>query len=88
MKIKEGFRMRVLGRAHVVVAEGLKLVNFNKMVVLNDAAAYLWESVDGKEFDEKTLCGLLLEKYDVGEDQALADVRDLVAKWTEAGLLE
>ena len=88
MKVKEGFRMRVLGRDHIVVAEGLNLIHFNKMVVLNDTAAYLWEAVCDKEFDAKMLCGLLLEKYDVGEEQALSDAEALIAKWTEAGLLE
>lgn len=80
--------MRVLGRDHIVVAEGLNLVNFNKMVVLNSTAAYLWEAVCDKEFDAQTLCDLLLKNYDVSEEQARADVEDLVAKWTEAGLLE
>lgn len=88
MKVKEGFRMRVLGRDHIVVAEGLNLVHFNKMVVLNDTAAYLWESVCDKEFDAKALCNLLVAKYDVGEEQALSDAESLIAKWTEAGLLE
>lgn len=88
MKIKEGFRMRVLGRDHIVVAEGLNLVDFNKMVVLNPTAAYLWEAVCDKEFDAQTLRDLLLAKYDVGEQQAAEDAGALIDKWNEAGLLE
>lgn len=54
MKIKEGFRMRTLGRDHIVVAEGLQLINFNKMIVLNDTATYLWNEIQGKELSPES----------------------------------
>ena len=51
MKIIDGFRLRdVMGQA-TVIGEGVGQVNFNKLVTLNDSAAYLWKSVEGKEFD-------------------------------------
>ena len=88
MKIKEGFRMRKLGRDHIVVAEGLKLVNFNKMIVLNESAAYLWENIQGTEFDAGSLGALLQQKYTVSAEQALADAQALVDSWTEVGIVE
>lgn len=89
MKIKEGFRMRTLGRDHIVVAEGLGLINFNQMVVLNETAAYLWEAVQGKEFDAGDLAALLCEKFgDLSAAQARTDAEKLLVKWTEAGLVE
>ena len=50
MKIIDGFRLRKLGKEYIVVGEGLAQVNFNKMVSLNGTAAYLWESVEGRDF--------------------------------------
>lgn len=88
MKIKEGFRMRTLGRDHIVVAEGLQLINFNKMIVLNDTATYLWNEIQGKEFTAETLKGLLISRYDVCEDVAAADVEKLVKELTETGIVE
>lgn len=88
MKIKEGFRMRKLGREHIVVAEGSSLVNFNKMISFNDTAAYLWEVLSGKEFTVEDIKQLLLEKYEVDEEVAGADAARLARSWAETGLVE
>lgn len=79
--------MRQLGRDHIVVGEGVKLVNFNKMIVLNETAAYLWDSVVGKEFSADDLKGLLLEKYEVDEATAAADSIKIAQSWIEAGIV-
>ena len=88
MKIKEGFRMRKLGRDHIVVPEGRGLVNFNKMISLNDTAAYLWEALSGKEFSVEDIKQLILDQYEVDERTAAADAAKLVRDWAEAGLVE
>lgn len=88
MKIKEGFKMRKLGREHIVVAEGSGLVNFNKMVSFNDTAAYLWEALSGKEFAVEDIRQLILDRYEVDERTADADAAKLARDWAEAGLIE
>ncbi|MBQ0086526.1 MAG: PqqD family protein [Bacteroidales bacterium] len=88
MKIREGFKMRKLGREHIVVAEGSSLVNFNKMISFNDTAAYLWEALSGKEFTVEDIKQLLLEKYEVDGEVAGADAARLARSWAEAGLIE
>ena len=80
--------MRKLGRDHIVVAEGLSVVNFNKMIVLNETAAYLWDEVQGKDFDADLLSSLLQSRYDVDPARSLEDARTLIDKWTEAGITE
>ena len=88
MKIKEGFKLRALLGEHIVTGEGLEQVNFNKIISLNDSAAYLWEQVIGKDFTAGTLTDLLLDKYDVTPERAAADAGKLVKAWQDAGLLE
>lgn len=88
MKTKPGFKIRPLGKEFIVVGEGVANINFNKMIALNDTAAYLWKSVEGKEFDPETLSALLLEKYDVESDRALADSKAIAQAWIEAGIAE
>ena len=62
MKIIEGFRLRdVMGQA-TVIGEGVNQVNFNKLITLNNSAAFLWKQVEGKEFDDTTLADLLIEE--------------------------
>ncbi len=87
MKAVEGFKMRSLGRERIIVPEGNKLVNFNKMISLNSTAAYLWENIQDKEFTPETLATLLAEKYEVSYEQALADSKAIAAKWIEAGIV-
>ena len=87
MKIIDGFRLRKLGKEHIVVGEGLGQVNFNKMISLNASAAYLWESVDGKDFSVDDLVSLLLERYDVEEEVARRDAEALAKAWVEAGVV-
>ena len=58
MKIKEGFILRTICGEHIVVGEGLAQVNFNKMLSLNESAAYLWKEAEGKEFTQELSCFL------------------------------
>jgi hypothetical protein len=87
MKIIDGFRLRKLGKEHIVVGEGLGQVNFNKMISLNASAAYLWESVEGKDFSVDDLVALLLDRYEVEEEVARRDAQALADAWVEAGVV-
>lgn len=88
MKIKEGFTLRTICGNHIVVGEGLALVNFDKMLSLNESAAYLWEQVTGRDFTEDDLTNLLTDRYEVSEEKAREDVREMVTIWQENGMLE
>lgn len=87
MRIIEGFRLRKLGKEHIVVGEGLAQVNFNKMVSLNESAAYLWESVEGRDFTVADLTALLLDRYEVEAEVAERDAAALARAWVEAGIV-
>lgn len=88
MRIIEGFVLRPLGDEFIITGEGPAQVNFNKMISLNSTAAYLWRSVEGREFSVDDLTALLLEEYDVDEGTASKDALAIVNKWIEIGLVE
>lgn len=88
MRFIEGLKMRQLGRDYILVAENAKLVNFNKMIVLNATAAFMWQSCAGRDFVEEDLVHLLLGEYDVDEETARADVAKAVESWRDAGIIE
>lgn len=88
MKIKEGFVLRSLGNEQIVAGEGLEQINFSKLISLNASAAYLWQEIEDKEFDEQMLAALLAEKYGIDPNIALADVRELIESWIVAGIIE
>jgi hypothetical protein len=62
-------------------------VNFNNLITFNEAAAYLWQQVEGKEFDVATLTQLLLAEYDVEEDIAREDAQATINDWKEIGIV-
>lgn len=88
MKIKKGYRLRSLGKEYILVAEGLDILDTNTMVSMNATAAFLWEAVEGKQFDTETLVQLLLDEYDVDRETAEKDVKALIQTWNKANAIE
>ena len=87
MKFIEGLKLRKLGRDYIVVGESARLVNFNKMICLNESAAYLWSSVEGREFSAEDLKRLLLDEYEIDEATAAGDADKVLSAWKDAGLI-
>ena len=87
MKTKRGFRLRELGGDYILIGESAELVSFNNIISFNEAAAYLWQNVEGKDFDVETLTQLLLAEYDVTEDLARKDAQATIDDWKEVGII-
>lgn len=87
MKIVDGFKLREVCGEFVVVPEGSKLVNFNKMLSLNGSAAFLWKAVEGKDFDVQMLADLLVKEYEIDPAVALSDAGKILDKWVEIGVV-
>ena len=80
--------MREMCGEHIITADTLENIDFNRIITLNESAAYLWEKVSDIRFDAETLAGLLAAKYDISPGKALEDSTELCRKWKEAGLTE
>ena len=92
MKTIEGFKLRKLGNEYILVGESMALINFNKMITLNETAAFLLEQAEKEtvthgEFTAQTLCKALCDEYDVDASQAMTDVDATIASWLEAGVI-
>ena len=87
MKTNDAFTLRSICGEHILVPEGLAVVNFNRMFTLNATAAYLWEQLRGQDFSQEDMVNLLLERYDVSPDAAEEDTRKLLQVWQEMGVV-
>lgn len=87
MRTKKGFRLRELGGDYILIGESAELIDFNHIITFNEAAAYLWQNVQGKDFDVETLTQLLLDEYDVTEDIAREDAQATMDDWIEIGIV-
>ena len=93
MKTIEGFKLRKLGNEYILVGESMALINFNKMITLNETAALLWQqaeelSQEKGNFDAAALCKALCAEFEVSPEQAMTDVQAPIASWKEAGIIE
>lgn len=88
MKTKKGFNLRQVCGENVIVAEGAENIDFCSIISMNESSAYLWNSIQGKEFGKNNLVELLTQEYDVDADTAAKDVDALVAQWMKAGIIE
>ena len=87
MKIREGYTLRPLGKEYILVAEGQEAVDFSRMISMNASAAFLWEAVNGIEFDAETMAQLLMKKYGISHEVAEKDVAPLLQTWKEANVV-
>ena len=87
MKIREGFILRTVADTHVVVAVGKESENFNKMIKLNDSAAFLWRRLNTDITVEELACELVSE-YGISMDLATKDVEVFISTLKAADLLE
>ena len=88
MKIKEGFILREMCGENIVSAEGLEHINFNKLISLNESAAYLWKELCSKEFSTEEMAELLIARYGIDKELALKDSASLYEAWVKAGITE
>lgn len=88
MKALQGFKLRPLGDEYILVGESIEQVNFNKMITMNETAAYLWQKVnEGEDFDAAKLAQWLTEEYEVSLEQALTDATKTIESWLNAGII-
>lgn len=88
MRIKEGFSLRYICNNAMVVSEGIRNINFNKIIALNETSAYLWKALEGKDFTFDDMAELLIAEYEVDKETALADSEKLANEWIKIGIVE
>lgn len=87
MRIKEGFELREVCGERVILSHGMENIDFSKIISVNETAAFMWNTVIGKDFEESMLVDALLDAYDVDKATARKDVTRVVSTWKEIGLI-
>ena len=89
MKAKSGFRLRELGNEFILVGESLEQINFNKMITMNETAAFLWRhAAELPSFTIEQCADWLTSEYEVTREQALQDAQKTILTWQNAGIIE
>jgi hypothetical protein len=94
MKARKGFNLREVCGEQIIVAEGKENIDFTSIVSMNESSAFLWRSIQDKEFTVDDLADLLIGEYMIDEntpldrETALADAKAVLEKWIEADIVE
>ena len=88
MRTIEGYELRSLGSQNLLVGVGADVAHSGVLRKMNESAAYLWKSVEGKDFTKDMLVDLLLEEYDVSREEATEAVKDLIKDWKAENIIE
>ena len=87
MKAKKGFNLRSVCGELIIVAEGKENIDFSDIISMNESSAYLWKNIQHREcFTEEDLRDLLTQEYEVDDETALRDAKEIARKWKEAGI--
>lgn len=87
MRIKSGLKLRKVGRQYMIAEQSASRANETNVYTLNATAAYLWERLEGRDFDEDMMGALLCEKYEIDMETATNDAAILIRNWKELGLI-
>jgi hypothetical protein len=77
---------RVAGE-HLLVPIRRNAADLQAIFALNGIGVYVWELLDGERTLEAVLTAIL-ERYEVGADQAKQDLGSFIARLSEAGIVE
>ena len=87
MKIKEGFVVREIAGSIVVVPTG-KLVNQARGIFnLQPDTKFVWDLLS-EDISEEEIIQKVVQKYKIPDDIAKNDVKELLRKFNEWGILE
>lgn len=86
MRIKDGYVLRQVAGNSIVIAVGEEALNFNGIITINGAGAFLWEQLS-KGAEKEDLLSAMLKEYDIDADTASKDIDEFISKLKSADLL-
>lgn len=87
MKLKKGFITHTIQDTQIMVAAGKAAESFHGLVRSNETAAFIVDCLKS-ETTEDGIVQALLAEYDVDEDTARRDVREILKKLESIGAVE
>ncbi len=73
MKIRDEYKVREIAGEHVVIMQGRYGADMTKVISLNESSLFLWNELQGRDFETADAARLLTERYGIDEATALRD---------------
>ena len=79
--------LREIVEDYVVLARGPAAIDFNGVLVLNEACVLMWKNMQDY-ITSKELAEILIKEYSIEAEEALSDVEKCINKMMEYDLLD
>jgi hypothetical protein len=88
VSIKKDFLIETIANEKVLIGNG-EQINFSRLVILNDTAAFIITELQNQSqsITVESLAQCLVDQYEVGYDEALADVVELLQELEIQGVV-
>ena len=88
VSIKKDFLIETIANEKVLIGNG-EQINFSRLVILNDTAAFIITELQNQSqaITVESLAQCLTDQYEVGYDEALADVVELLQELERQGVV-
>ncbi len=87
MRRNPKLKLRQIGTMYMIVDSQSGAANMTNVYHLNETAATLWRGIGEEPFTADKAAEVLVEEYEVGKEEALRDVEQLLERWREFGLI-
>lgn len=87
MRASTGFILRNLAGEYVVMPEGNNIGAFGGAILMNELSAFVWEQLK-VSVSRDELLARILDRYEVEEKTAAADLDALLAEMKRMGIIE
>lgn len=88
VSIKKDFLIETIANEKVLIGNG-EQINFSRLVILNDTAAFIITELQNQSqaITVESLAQCLVDQYEVGYDEALSDVVELLQELERQGVV-
>lgn len=88
VSIKKDFLIETIANEKVLIGNG-EQINFSRLVILNDTAAFIITELQNQSqaITVESLAQCLVDQYEVGYEEALADVMELLQELERQGVV-
>lgn len=88
MRINPRYKIREIAGETLVVNQGIANVNMTRIISLNKSAKLLYEALAGKDFCVEDAARVLVERYGIDMERAMADAGKWAEMLKECGVIE
>lgn len=88
VSIKKDFLIETIANEKVLIGNG-EQINFSRLVILSDTAAFIITELQNQSqaITVESLAQCLVDQYEVGYDEALSDVMELLQELERQGVV-